>query len=190
MDISPLGRLPPELRNQIYEFTFTLEDDNIFEDGYDIKAGDPPLTQTCRQIRLESLTLAYSVLTHLTASIGPGQVRSFSAKIKQMHSRGHLRQLKQLTVDCSLTYIYDGHDGDMTAREVADWRQLARTLACDARLSKEQVSWYPEAPVVEYIRGSRSLHSDRNTHTKAFGAIERFLSDEWAKALSEARGQK
>lgn len=58
MDASPLGSLPPELRNRIYELTA------ISDQPHNLMTGDPPLTRTCRQIRTESLKL-YSATSRL-----------------------------------------------------------------------------------------------------------------------------
>lgn len=73
MDDSPLGRLPPELRNNIFEMAFAQQDDiHIQTQRVLRKSKAPPvllvgkgkhtlaLTHVCRQLRVEAKTLFYS----------------------------------------------------------------------------------------------------------------------------------
>ncbi|KAK5121078.1 hypothetical protein LTR85_005562 [Meristemomyces frigidus] len=56
-DAQPLTRLlglPPELRNQFYEYASLTTQPN------DLLAGDPPLSRTCRQLRAEMLDVYYA----------------------------------------------------------------------------------------------------------------------------------
>jgi len=55
MACSPLLKLPPELRNRIYELVF------LDQQPQNLLAGDHPATRTCRQIRSDSIDLFYSI---------------------------------------------------------------------------------------------------------------------------------
>lgn len=59
MDKSPLARLPPELRNRIYEFAFTLPLAKNYRSLSDHIKEHNGLTRTCRQLRSESRLLFF-----------------------------------------------------------------------------------------------------------------------------------
>lgn len=62
MDPSPLSHLPRELRDLIYEFTFTpCKSDQKISLLPGVLHIDHPLTKTCTQIRRETLSLYYSM---------------------------------------------------------------------------------------------------------------------------------
>lgn len=58
MDDSPLLRLPPELRNWIYELV-VVEKDAIRIENTSVRALPPGLTHTCRQLRVEASPIHY-----------------------------------------------------------------------------------------------------------------------------------
>lgn len=68
MDNSPLGRLPPEIREAIYTYTLHFADGisiNIGGEGPQLRSPKPSeypqaLTQTCKKIRAESLEIFYA----------------------------------------------------------------------------------------------------------------------------------
>ena len=59
MDRSPLARLAPEIRNRIYEYTFS----SIYAVTLRSGACEHPLTQTCAQIRFETLQMFFATGT-------------------------------------------------------------------------------------------------------------------------------
>ena len=63
MDDSPLRRLPPELRNQIYTLAMALPKHPCTNGG---EHRDPPLTQVCKEIRQDTLLMFYAVNTIFT----------------------------------------------------------------------------------------------------------------------------
>lgn len=67
METSPLARLSPEIRNAIYEFTFTSEYAVTLRD----KGILHPLSSTCRQLRAETLHM-YLALTTFNAHLDDG----------------------------------------------------------------------------------------------------------------------
>ncbi|KAM3415718.1 hypothetical protein BST61_g9232 [Cercospora zeina] len=67
MELSPLYRLSPELRNQIYEQVFTSRYAVTLQD----QKCQHALTRTCRQIRREALAMYYS-LTSFNAHLDDG----------------------------------------------------------------------------------------------------------------------
>ena len=67
MDRSILARLSPEIRNTIYEFTFTSEYAVTLRDNAVLH----PLTSTCRQLRSETLAM-YLALTTFNAHLDDG----------------------------------------------------------------------------------------------------------------------
>lgn len=58
MNASPLARLPPELRNQIFELALTDVSGYIY---LRILRNHAQLTRVCRQLRAETLALFYSL---------------------------------------------------------------------------------------------------------------------------------
>ena len=67
MERSQLARLSPEIRNAIYEFTFTSDYAITLSNNKILH----PLTSTCRQIRIESLNM-YLALTSFNAHLDDG----------------------------------------------------------------------------------------------------------------------
>ncbi|KAK5117803.1 hypothetical protein LTR85_008778 [Meristemomyces frigidus] len=76
MEASPLGKLPPELRNHIYEYTLFVpgyididvvgdEDDHILVTNPQVDARTLALTETCKQLRREALAVFFSTCDFL-----------------------------------------------------------------------------------------------------------------------------
>ncbi|KAK4953101.1 hypothetical protein LTR10_008807 [Elasticomyces elasticus] len=62
MDASPLGAIPAEVRNIIYEFYFAY-------DEVDIRSRRPALLSTCKQLRNEALSVSYYAPTAFSVTI-------------------------------------------------------------------------------------------------------------------------
>ncbi|KAK5117806.1 hypothetical protein LTR85_008781 [Meristemomyces frigidus] len=98
MDTSPLGRLPPELRNIIYDLTLRFEPylrNQIEKDGprpsSEHHANPLALTMACKQVRQETLALAYGG-NILLLDVGLfGQLREADEEKREKHFCGLLR---------------------------------------------------------------------------------------------------
>ena len=79
MDASVLVRLSPEIRNAIYEYTFTTDYAVTLKTG----AIEHPLTATCRQIRNETLGM-YLALTRFNAHLDDGPATPLARWLKMI----------------------------------------------------------------------------------------------------------
>lgn len=90
MDVSHLMRLPPEIRNLIYEHVFR----SPFAVTMSDQAIEHSLTRTCKKVRAESLTMFFT-MTSFNAHLADGPVAPLVRWLQVLKSENVLA-IKQL----------------------------------------------------------------------------------------------
>ena len=143
MESSSFARLPPEIRNEIFELAFTSYG------PAPLLGFDPSLTRTCHQIRTECLPMYYAcndfelnISGDETTLASVSLAMAMAPVIRKLeHSRLDLLQhIPRLHVNCATSTPRDER------RYMTFWAHLWRTeLVCDSLakkgLKREQVLW-------------------------------------------------
>jgi len=161
MDASPLAKLPPETRNEIFELAFTVHNPAPLLDP------DLPLTQTCRQTRGECLQVYYVCNEfeldisgeHISLALTSLAIAPLVRKLAQLDQKllRHIPQVHVIFEESTLR-----HERYYHARWAYIWRLK---LVCDALATKglryKQVAWNVRVTARNYMPGSYMRLTER-----------------------------
>ncbi|KAK4618342.1 hypothetical protein CLAFUW4_12549 [Fulvia fulva] len=180
--------LPPEIRNTIYEFAVTCDNDedcritacapwpNAADRPIQELCMEPALTRTCRQIRHESLPMFYSMNTFCSDS------NHFTLKWLQ-----HLRPEKYVALTSlrvgdehfaplSLTYA-EGQFAWFTLEMGSDDLLQRGVLRVPMRVEGEGVLWVTLADLLSFERGFVEWVSDTGRRFTTLGVFRKRRSN-------------
>ncbi|KAK4552865.1 hypothetical protein LTR86_009997 [Recurvomyces mirabilis] len=142
MERSPLNKLPSELRNIICELAV------LSADGLSLRSPEPALTQTCRQLRIETLQLYHTINTFYiqmpsmkTKAGGPmgmldgwtsdDELVPAAARLMETIPEHQCRKLKNIELRAELKIMFVGTQWRPTIAEipVAEWFEICQPFA-------------------------------------------------------------
>lgn len=141
MDVSPFGKLSPELRNIIYELCCRREG-VVF-----VTHQQPAITRVCKQIRAESILLSYNVPQFFACAISSPNISRYVVDWLRTQQQRNLDQIRLLRIYTEVESIPKGGEDE----HEDEWMYVAAALAkfgfgADSRVVIEVVDAAEEDP--------------------------------------------
>ncbi|KXS94115.1 hypothetical protein AC578_7505 [Pseudocercospora eumusae] len=186
MDQSPLLRLPPELRNLVYEYALTKSDSPV-----DLREQQAGLTMTSRKIRQESLLIFYNLNTFgLEVPNNTSQTLANSLRSSIFGTRvgaARVRSMQKLIVTYHLSSL-ENRPVVPGCKNEGGWVQLCETLAAMGFL-KCQVEWETESTsfLDSSFGGNYLAYLAETARLRIFDQI---LKRDWEEVSDSVEGAK